>query len=117
MNSTGDFHNPHSLECPYLYRRRQPNCRRVACQQYRQAFETQSALLFRGQNFDDETHLKLAKLFGPLENRDAMVYWCLIVIGATIVAMLPLFLGMFLVFPVLGHASWHVYRKTVDIKD
>ena len=38
----------------------------------RHAFETQSALLFRGQDFDDETHLKLAKLFGPLENRDAM---------------------------------------------
>lgn len=38
----------------------------------RQAFETHSALLFRGQTFDDAAHLNLAQLFGPLENRDSM---------------------------------------------
>ena len=38
----------------------------------RAAFETHSALLFPAQDMDDETHLRLAKLFGPLENRDAM---------------------------------------------
>ena len=48
-----------------------------------------------------------------LENRDAMLYWGAIVAAATVVAMLPLFLGMILVFPALGHASWHVYRKVI----
>jgi len=38
----------------------------------RSAFETHSALLFKGQNLDDETHIKIAQLFGPLENREAM---------------------------------------------
>jgi len=38
----------------------------------RQAFETHSALLFKNQVFDDDTHIKLAELFGPLENREAM---------------------------------------------
>lgn len=38
----------------------------------RRAFETHSALLFRDQAFDEATHLALAQLFGPLENRDAM---------------------------------------------
>lgn len=38
----------------------------------RHAFETHSALLFPRQKFDDETHLKIATLFGPLENREAM---------------------------------------------
>ncbi|MCJ8307474.1 MAG: TauD/TfdA family dioxygenase [Hyphomicrobiales bacterium] len=38
----------------------------------RQAFEEHSALLFRGQSLDDDSHTKLAELFGPLENRDAM---------------------------------------------
>ena len=38
----------------------------------RQAFETHSALLLPAQQMDDETHLRLARLFGPLENRDAM---------------------------------------------
>lgn len=38
----------------------------------RQAFEQHSALLFPAQQMDDETHIRLARLFGPLENRDAM---------------------------------------------
>ncbi|MEO0487516.1 MAG: DUF2189 domain-containing protein [Pseudomonadota bacterium] len=48
-----------------------------------------------------------------IENQSAMLYWGLCVAGATVVAMLPLFLGMVLVFPVLGHASWHLYRRAV----
>lgn len=38
----------------------------------RHGFETHSALLFPCQQFDDDTHLKIANLFGPLENREAM---------------------------------------------
>lgn len=38
----------------------------------RDAFEQHSALLFPAQDMDDATHLRLAELFGPLENRDAM---------------------------------------------
>lgn len=38
----------------------------------RAAFETHSALLFPGQSLDDDAHLRLARLFGPLENREAM---------------------------------------------
>jgi uncharacterized membrane protein len=29
-------------------------------------------------------------------------------------AMLPYFLGLFLVLPVLGHATWHLYRRTIQ---
>lgn len=53
----------------------------------------------------------VTSLQATIENRHAMVYWGLIVAGATVVAMLPIFLGMILIFPVLGHASWHVYKK------
>ncbi|MEM9278742.1 MAG: TauD/TfdA family dioxygenase [Pseudomonadota bacterium] len=38
----------------------------------RAAFEEHSALLLPAQELDDETHISLAKLFGPLENREAM---------------------------------------------
>jgi len=37
----------------------------------RTAFETHSALLFRGQDLDPETHIALARLFGPIEDRYA----------------------------------------------
>ncbi|MEM6758305.1 MAG: DUF2189 domain-containing protein [Pseudomonadota bacterium] len=52
-----------------------------------------------------------------LDNQSVLFAWALTVAGATIVAMLPLFLGMILVFPVLGHASWHLYRTMIPQGD
>lgn len=49
-----------------------------------------------------------------VENREAMIFWGLLIAGAIAIAMLPLFLGMILVFPMLGHASWHIYRKVIE---
>lgn len=37
----------------------------------RALFDEHSALLFRGQDFTDDVHLKLAALFGPIEDRKA----------------------------------------------
>ncbi len=37
----------------------------------REAFETHSALLFREQTLDPETHIRLAQLFGPIEDRQS----------------------------------------------
>lgn len=48
-----------------------------------------------------------------LENKGPMLMWGLIVAVSSMAAMVPLFLGMVIVFPVLGHASWHLYRKAV----
>ncbi|KHQ50747.1 TauD/TfdA dioxygenase family protein [Mameliella alba] len=39
--------------------------------QIRALFEEHSALLFRAQDMTDETHLRLAGLFGPIEDREA----------------------------------------------
>ncbi|MCV2889179.1 DUF2189 domain-containing protein [Ruegeria aquimaris] len=44
-------------------------------------------------------------------NPVVMLSWAAIVAGLTFVAMLPGFLGLFLVLPWLGHASWHLYRQ------
>ncbi|MDQ0454817.1 DUF2189 domain-containing protein [Rhizobium paknamense] len=33
---------------------------------------------------------------------------------AAILAMLPAFLGLFLALPVMGHATWHLYRQAVQ---
>ena len=42
-----------------------------------------------------------------------MLIWGVIVTLSVIVACLPLFLGLLVVLPVLGHATWHLYRKAV----
>lgn len=46
-------------------------------------------------------------------NPRAMGAWAVLVAGLLAIGMLPAFLGLFLILPVLGHASWHVYRKAV----
>jgi uncharacterized membrane protein len=48
-----------------------------------------------------------------LENPATMAIWGLFVAGALILGALPLFFGLAIVFPVLGHATWHLYRKVV----
>jgi len=37
----------------------------------------------------------------------------LIVAGGLVIGMIPAFLGLIIVMPVLGHATWHLYRKVV----
>ncbi len=42
-----------------------------------------------------------------------MAVWGLFVAVALAAASLPFFVGLAIVMPVLGHASWHLYRKVV----
>ncbi|MFN4099924.1 MAG: DUF2189 domain-containing protein [Pararhodobacter sp.] len=44
-------------------------------------------------------------------NPGVMALWAAIIAAALFVGMLPLFLGLFVVLPVFGHASWHLYRQ------
>ncbi len=46
-------------------------------------------------------------------NPITMGIWGLIVAGALLIGSLPLFVGLAVVLPVLGHATWHLYRKVV----
>ncbi|KPF69616.1 hypothetical protein IP69_10620 [Bosea sp. AAP35] len=36
------------------------------------------------------------------------------IVALSAVAMLPVFLGLIVVMPVLGHATWHLYRRVVE---
>ncbi|WP_227269672.1 DUF2189 domain-containing protein [Roseobacter weihaiensis] len=42
-----------------------------------------------------------------------LLSWAAIIAVMTFAAMLPWFLGLFLVLPWLGHSSWHLYRQLV----
>jgi uncharacterized membrane protein len=42
-----------------------------------------------------------------------MAAWGLIVAVLLVVGSLPLFLGLAIVIPLLGHATWHLYRKVI----
>lgn len=47
------------------------------------------------------------------ENPGVMLGWGLLIATCLFVAMLPGFLGLFLVLPLFGHASWHLYRRAI----
>ncbi|MDQ0314694.1 DUF2189 domain-containing protein [Amorphus orientalis] len=50
-----------------------------------------------------------------LKNPVVMLGWGAFVAVLLVAAMLPLFLGLVVVLPVLGHATWHLYRRAVTV--
>ncbi|MEG3660393.1 DUF2189 domain-containing protein [Celeribacter halophilus] len=47
------------------------------------------------------------------QNPVVMLVWAGLIAVVTLVAMVPLFLGLFVALPVLGHATWHLYRRAL----
>lgn len=50
-------------------------------------------------------------------NPGATAAWGLIVTTLLVLGMIPLFAGLIVVLPVLGHATWHLYRRAVTFPD
>ncbi len=42
-----------------------------------------------------------------------MIGWALVIVILLLIAVLPFFVGLVVVLPVLGHATWHLYRRIV----
>jgi uncharacterized membrane protein len=51
-----------------------------------------------------------ATLVNPLP----VAVWGLIVAGGLVIGSIPVFVGLAVIMPVLGHATWHLYRKMVE---
>ncbi len=51
-----------------------------------------------------------AVMANPLQ----MALWGLIVAVLLVIGSIPLFAGLAVVIPILGHATWHLYRKVVE---
>lgn len=52
-------------------------------------------------------------LHAVTENPLPMAVWAAVVAGTLVLGSIPLFLGLVVVIPVLGHATWHLYRKVL----
>jgi uncharacterized membrane protein len=46
-----------------------------------------------------------------------MIGWAFVVTAVLIVSMAPAFLGLVVSLPILGHTTWHLYKKCVEIPD
>jgi uncharacterized membrane protein len=49
-----------------------------------------------------------------IANPGATAAWGLIVGGMLLLGSLPLLLGLIVVMPILGHGTWHLYRRAVE---
>jgi uncharacterized membrane protein len=49
-----------------------------------------------------------------LRNKPAMIVWVALIIGAVAIGFATAFLGLAVTMPLIGHATWHAYRETID---
>ncbi len=54
-----------------------------------------------------------ASLRATLRNLPAMVVWAALIVGVTALGFLTLLVGMVIVAPLLGYATWHAYRDLI----
>lgn len=59
----------------------------------------------------------IASLATVRSNTFVLLAWAVFIAVSLFAAMLPLFLGLLVVLPVLGHATWHLYRRSVGTPD
>ncbi|MBE3637163.1 DUF2189 domain-containing protein [Mangrovicoccus algicola] len=55
----------------------------------------------------------ITSLRAVMENPRTMLGWAVLVTAMLFLAMLPAFLGLLVALPVLGHATWHLYRAAI----
>ena len=48
-----------------------------------------------------------------LRNIPTMILWSALILALTVVGYLPLLLGLLVIAPLLGHATWHAYKDTI----
>jgi uncharacterized membrane protein len=49
-----------------------------------------------------------------MANPGVMLVWAGLIAASLFIGMLPGFLGLFIVLPLFGHASWHLYRRALE---
>ncbi|GLS31518.1 hypothetical protein GCM10007937_32280 [Mesorhizobium albiziae] len=49
-----------------------------------------------------------------MTNPVTMAIWGLIVAALLVIGSIPVFAGLAVVIPILGHATWHLYRKLIE---
>lgn len=49
-----------------------------------------------------------------LRNKKPMLLWAMIIVFAVILGFATFLLGFIVLLPVIGHATWHAYKETID---
>jgi uncharacterized membrane protein len=49
-----------------------------------------------------------------LRNKPAMAVWIAVILAAVLISFLTAFVGLVVLMPLIGHATWHAYRDAID---
>jgi uncharacterized membrane protein len=52
-----------------------------------------------------------------LRNKPAMAVWLSILVLSVLIGFATAFVGLIVLFPLLGHATWHSYKDVIDASD
>jgi uncharacterized membrane protein len=52
-----------------------------------------------------------------LRNKKTMLVWAIIIVSFVAVGFATFFIGFIVILPLIGHATWHAYRETIDASD
>ncbi|MDP2405004.1 MAG: DUF2189 domain-containing protein [Hydrogenophaga sp.] len=64
----------------------------------------------------DAVSAGLTSIRACLQNPGVMLIWGALITVLIGLAMLPVFLGLLVIGPVIGHATWHAYRHIVPVQ-
>lgn len=56
----------------------------------------------------------ITSIHAVLRNKQAMAVWAAIIVGSVLLGVLTAWLAFAVVLPLIGHATWHAYRATID---
>jgi uncharacterized membrane protein len=55
----------------------------------------------------------LTSVAAVVQNKGVMVLWGALIVGLVLVGFATAYIGLVIVLPLIGHATWHAYRETV----
>lgn len=56
----------------------------------------------------------VTSIHAVLRNRRAMAVWAVLVVFAVAIGFATALVGLAITMPLIGHATWHAYRETID---
>ncbi|MGY6553123.1 MAG: DUF2189 domain-containing protein [Wenzhouxiangella sp.] len=56
----------------------------------------------------------ITSIHAVLRNKPAMAVWAGLIVASVILGLVTAWLAFAVVMPVIGHATWHAYRATID---
>jgi uncharacterized membrane protein len=59
----------------------------------------------------------ISSINAVLRNKKTMILWAGLIVTLTAIGFLTLFLGFLVIIPLLGYATWHSYRDTINADD